>query len=161
MLHYQTRVAAIGNKANDLSKNPKCLKPTDEVRTRVRCEKRGGRHQWRRPLLLTAAPRAPFPERCRLQGRQRWDCLYGRRGFHDGIYAVGTSLRGEKFRWGREGSRGASRANPPGQSCQSCVRRKSTSAKAAQVARSLFFKDSQQRELVPTFIRVPVATLQI
>ena len=29
MLHYQTRVAAIGNKSEPLS-NPKCLKPMDE-----------------------------------------------------------------------------------------------------------------------------------
>lgn len=95
MLHYQTRVAAIGNKRNLIKS--KMLKPPDKVRTRVRFEKRGGRHQPRRPLLLMAALQAPSQERGRLQGRERWDYLCGRSGLQSGTYLVGTTLRGGRF----------------------------------------------------------------
>jgi hypothetical protein len=112
----------------------------DIVRTSVRFEKRGGRHQRRRPLLLMAALQALSQEGCRLQGRERWDYRCERSGLQNGTYPVGTSLRGGRFRWGREESRGASRANPPGKSSRSYVQRteRPHQTKRRRVARSLF-----------------------
>jgi len=137
MLHYQPWVATIGNKVYTRS-NPKSRKRMDEVRTSVGFEKLEGMHGLHRSLLLLpmAAPRAPSPV-CQLWGRQRRECVCWTRRPRVGRCLVEASPRGGKFRREREENRAALPANPPGQSCRTCVEQEQTSDKNG--ADTIFF----------------------